>query len=112
MALVWLKLYETVGGARYCAGAVKAIEIVKAAQDLDNPNSGLRGGIGGSRPIWGSYISKALPNWAAKFFIDAALEKSRLESRTAEGVDQSTVPSASACAQAQAGHALADSLRL
>jgi hypothetical protein len=77
MALIWLLLYRHGGARNYFDAAVRALDLVKAAQDLDNPNPGLRGGIGGSHPIWGSYIPRALPNWATKFFIDAMLEKRR-----------------------------------
>jgi uncharacterized protein YyaL (SSP411 family) len=31
------------------------------------------GGVPGSYPIWGEYMRFALPNWAAKFFLDALL---------------------------------------
>lgn len=77
MALIWLLLYRRGGAHRHLEAAARALDLVKAAQDLGNPNPGLRGGIGGSYPIWGSYIPRALPNWAAKFFIDAVLEKRR-----------------------------------
>jgi hypothetical protein len=75
MALIWLRLYHATGDATLLNAAFKAIDEVKKAQDLDNPNPGIRGGIPGSFPIWGEYISNALPNWAAKYFIDALLAK-------------------------------------
>jgi hypothetical protein len=31
------------------------------------------GGVPGSWPVWGEYMRFALPNWAAKFFLDALL---------------------------------------
>jgi hypothetical protein len=75
MALIWFELYDLQRDPRYVSGALKALDHVKAAQDLDNPNPGIRGGIAGSLPVWGDYISMAFPNWAAKFFIDAMLVK-------------------------------------
>ena len=53
MALIWLRLYERTGDATLLNAAFKAIDEVKRAQDLDNPNPGIRGGIPGSFPIWG-----------------------------------------------------------
>lgn len=46
---------------------------VKQYHSLDSSNDGIRGGISGSAPLWGSYIRFGYPNWAAKFFIDAML---------------------------------------
>ena len=48
---------------------------MKRAQDLRHRDPGIRGGIPGSSPIGGDYIQYALPNWAAKFFIDALCAK-------------------------------------
>jgi folate-dependent phosphoribosylglycinamide formyltransferase PurN len=42
---------------------------------MRSSNPGIRGGIAGSSPVWGDYIRLAIPNWAAKFFIDALLDK-------------------------------------
>lgn len=81
MASIWFALTEATGDLRYANAALKALDLVAHAQDLDNPNPGLRGGIAGSDPVWGSYIRMALPNWAAKFFIDALFERRRFLSR-------------------------------
>lgn len=84
MALIWMKLFEARGDLRFVNSALKAIDLVKRAQDMDNPNPGIRGGIAGSDPVWGSYLFHALPDWAAKFFVDALLEKRRTLSRIGE----------------------------
>lgn len=78
MALVWMELYRLLGDPRFLNGALKAIDDVKRRQPLRNGNGGIRGGIPGSWPAWGDYLYMALPNWAAKFFVDALLDKSRL----------------------------------
>ncbi|MBX9860713.1 MAG: hypothetical protein K2Y20_14170 [Sphingomonas sp.] len=75
MALIWFALTRHDGDWRFANAGLKALDLVKRAQLHSNVNPGLAGGIGGSDPVWGSYIPKALPNWAAKFFIDALLEK-------------------------------------
>jgi hypothetical protein len=63
---------------RLVNAALKSIDLVKLAQPMRNPNPGLFGGIPGSDPIHGSYTEGAVPNWAAKYFIDALLEKRRI----------------------------------
>ncbi len=75
MALIWLELYKMRSDDKFLNAAIKAIDSIKKVQCFDNSNSGIRGGIPGSYPIWGEYIYMALPNWAAKFFIDAVLGK-------------------------------------
>ncbi len=75
MALIWLHMYAERGDPRLLNAALKSIDIVKAAQAMDAADPGVRGGIAGSQPVWGDYISHAFPNWAAKYFIDALLAK-------------------------------------
>src|SRR5579871_6677218 len=77
MALIWFRLYGINGDETLLNAALKAIDEVKRAQPLGNRNPGINGGIPGSFPIWGQYITNAIPNWAAKYFIDALLEKKR-----------------------------------
>lgn len=84
MALIWLRLYDRTGDATLLNAALKAIDLVKDTQEIDNPDPGIRGGIAGSDPVWGEYISNALPNWAVKYFIDALLAKKAILSRLAE----------------------------
>jgi folate-dependent phosphoribosylglycinamide formyltransferase PurN len=78
MALVWLRLYRRQGDAGFLNAALKALDLVKRAQPMHARSGSIRGGIPGSDPIWGEYLYNALPNWAAKFFIDGLLEKRRV----------------------------------
>ena len=78
MALIWFHLHGLSRNVRLVNAALKAIDLVKLAQPMRNPNPGLFGGIPGSDPVHGSYIEGAVPNWAAKYFIDALLEKRRV----------------------------------
>jgi folate-dependent phosphoribosylglycinamide formyltransferase PurN len=78
MALIWFRLHSLSRNLRLINAALKAIDLVKLAQPMRNPNPGLFGGIPGSDPIHGAYIEGAVPNWASKYFIDALLEKRRL----------------------------------
>ncbi len=93
MALIWFRLHSLSPNLRLINAALKAVDLVKLAQPMRNPNSGLSGGIPGSDPIHGAYIEGAVPNWAAKYFIDALLEKRRvlLELRTEPARPAATV---------------------
>ena len=73
LSIIWLKLFKYFNDESFLNAAIKAMEQVKSYQRLDFSNSGIKGAIAGSRPVWGGYITKAYPNWAAKFFIDALL---------------------------------------
>jgi hypothetical protein len=70
-AIVWARLHCILGGKNYRAGAVRALDDVMATQDLEARDPGIRGGIKGSHPVWGRYAPMSMPNWAAKFFVDA-----------------------------------------
>lgn len=108
MALIFLRLATLDGDGRFANAAMILIDRVKAAQPLDNPNPGIRGGIAGSDPAWGDYIRLALPNWAAKFFIDALLAKrawleAAARSRSPSGIAPSLAPRALPPAPARTG---------
>lgn len=72
-ALIWLHVYRKSGDPRLLNAAMKALDLVRRTQPITDPRDGVRGGIAGSDPVWGGYISHAFPNWAAKYFIDASL---------------------------------------
>ena len=84
LALIWFRLFALDNDLRYVNAALKAIDEVKRAQPMHLTHPGLRGGIPGSAPLWGAYIKDAVPNWAAKFFIDALLSKREIMSRLVE----------------------------
>ena len=77
MALVWFTLFERTSDSRFLNAALKAIDLVKSAQPMTSAHPGIHGGIPGSDPIWGDYIRAAIPNWSAKFFIDALFKEAR-----------------------------------
>jgi hypothetical protein len=70
-AIVWARLYATMGGAAYPGAMARALDFVLATQDVNASDPGVRGGIKGSDPVWGRYAPLSLPNWATKFFVDA-----------------------------------------
>lgn len=75
MALIWFEIDRLQPDPTLISSACKAIDLVKRAQPMFAKDPGIRGGIPGSDPVWGDYIYAQIPNWAAKFFIDALLEK-------------------------------------
>lgn len=52
--------------------ATKLVDSVCSRQRLRGP-AGVRGGVAGSSPLWGRYMTMRYPNWAAKFHCDALL---------------------------------------
>lgn len=75
MALIWFELDRLQPDPTLISAACKAIDLIKQAQPMFSKNSGIYGGVPGSAPVWGDYIYAQIPNWAAKFFIDALLDK-------------------------------------
>jgi folate-dependent phosphoribosylglycinamide formyltransferase PurN len=99
MALLWLRLYRLGGDGRFLNAALKALDLVMQAQPVFSSSPDIRGGIPGSYPVWGDYIYLGLPNWAAKFFVDALMEKkSVLEHLVPTPCATSHVPGASPAA--------------
>ena len=76
-SLIWSKLYIRTGETKYLTGARSMNNDLKSLQNLSSANLGIRGGIKGSHPIYGLYITLQYPNWAAKFFIDALVAEER-----------------------------------
>ena len=77
MAIIWMMLYRLTGKIIYRNTAFEMIDQLKATQNLTTNNKGIRGGIAGSFPIWGGYVPFAYPNWAAKFFADSIILKTK-----------------------------------
>jgi len=92
MALIWLELHRLRSDPTLLSAACKAIDLVKRAQPMSSSDPGIRGGIPGSDPVWGSYIYMGIPNWAAKFFIDALIEKQAVLDRLAVPPPITAVP--------------------
>ena len=78
IATVWMWLFEETGDQVWLDAAFKMLDHLKALQNIRSTNEGIRGGIKGSFPIYGSYSAFKYPNWAAKFFADALLLKIKL----------------------------------
>jgi hypothetical protein len=74
LASGWLRLFERTRDPRYLNVASKAIDEVAALQNLSTGDPDKKGAFAGSSPVWGRYMFMRYPNWAAKFFVDAALD--------------------------------------
>lgn len=83
-AVVWMRLAELTGDVDYADAARQAIQELKRAQHLEGA-APVRGGLAGSKPVWGPYMRLRYPNWAPKFLADAILAADRYN----PGTDQS-----------------------
>lgn len=61
----------------------RLLRFVASTQQLDHANPGLRGSIHGSHPFSGEYGQYCNLNWAAKFFVDAVLDRMDLSDQRA-----------------------------
>lgn len=72
IAHCWLVLSQLTGDASLADSAYRANAFVRRTLRRDG-DPGVVGGVKGSLPCDGGYLTWELPNWAAKFFIDANL---------------------------------------
>lgn len=80
MAVVWYRLFEETGAAKYREAGDETVAFLKTRQRMDGP-AVVRGGLRGSSPVWGRYMYLRYPNWAAKFLVDALLLADRVADR-------------------------------
>jgi hypothetical protein len=73
MAINWLRLAQLTGERDLIGHAQRANRFNMGVQDLSAANLNVRGGIKGSHPINGGYMTYRFPNWAAKFFMDGLM---------------------------------------
>ncbi len=78
MAIIWLKIFQKTGDARFLNSAIKAIDIVTKYQIKSSLNSNLKGAVAGSVPIYGRYMAFRYPNWAVKFLTDALILENQI----------------------------------
>ena len=75
VGLVWCRLYQVTGDARYLNAALKINDFVVTFIDLRSAWPEMRGAVKGSHPVWGPYMRFRLPSWAAKFTVDSLLRE-------------------------------------
>ena len=73
ISLVWSRLYALTQDPLFSETANRVNGFLKSTQDITSKHGNLRGGIRGSFPVNGAYCRYRVPNWAAKFFLDALL---------------------------------------
>ena len=78
LAIVWMRLYEVSGEAKYETAAAELLDQVKSAQFMNHENVDLDGGLTGSLPINAPYERYCLVSWGPKFLIDALMLKGRI----------------------------------
>ena len=75
MGRVWGRLFELTRDARYINAALKINDYVVSLIDQESRNPGIRGGVKGSHPLWGAYMTYRFPSWAAKFALDSLFQE-------------------------------------
>jgi hypothetical protein len=73
IAYDWLQLEQFDHDGQWTQHAQRTIEFVQSTQDRATTNPAIQGAIAGSYPRRGGYMTHRYPNWAAKFFMDAAM---------------------------------------
>jgi hypothetical protein len=73
VAVVLQRLARVRPGAGHEQTAGIMLARLSVVQDSLGARRPSAGGVPGSFPVWGSYMRFALPNWAAKFYLDALL---------------------------------------
>lgn len=73
MSLNWSRIAQVTDEKRFRGPASAALRYLKVAQRCDDRDDNVRGGLAGSRPIWGAYSRFEYPNWATKFLADALM---------------------------------------
>lgn len=73
MAINWLRLAQISGHKAWMEAAQRANRFNMRIQDLTTTNLNVRGGIKGSHPVNGGYMTYKYPNWATKFFMDGLM---------------------------------------
>lgn len=85
-AIIWLALSRLTRDPRYVNSALRVLDDALGSQRVNTLDPGVRGAIPGSSPRWGRYLTMRYPNWATKFFVDAALlADAHLDGITEEG---------------------------
>ncbi len=71
-------LYKHTGNKTFLETANKLLDYVKTKQ-LVSPSPYVNGGISGSWPVSGGYCAYDIPNWAARFYVEALMLQSEAE---------------------------------
>ena len=73
LAIIWLIIFKYNNDIRFLNSASKLIDSISKTQVKYSSLIFKKGGLFGSYPFYGRYISFRQPNWATKFYIDSLL---------------------------------------
>jgi len=73
----WFLLYRMTGDAKHLEAGNLSLSHVVRYQDIETEWPAVHGALPGSGPFFGRYLPLQFPNWAAKFLLDALLEKKK-----------------------------------
>lgn len=73
LAIVWAKQFQLLQDKRYQEASRRSLRYVMRRHVTHHRHPAIAGGVAGSFPVWGRYAPLSFPNWATKFFVDAAL---------------------------------------
>lgn len=73
MAIIWQRLAHATGDRSWLPAAANANRFTMSVQDRVTTDACIRGGIPGSHPRKGGYMTQRYPNWAAKFAMDSLM---------------------------------------
>jgi hypothetical protein len=79
LAVVCYRLFQVTGSLSYRTAADRILNYLKPLQALATADPGMNGALGGSFPLFGSYMSAGYPNWATKYLLDALMLQDTLQ---------------------------------
>ena len=80
LAILCYRFAEEFGETGFVEAGNRLTSFVKATQIMSGCNENMIGGIQGSYPILGEYMTGGYPNWATKYFIDALMLQRKISS--------------------------------
>lgn len=79
LAVVCYRLHQVTGSSTYRTAADRIVDYLKPLQALATAEPALNGALGGSFPLFGSYMTAGYPNWATKYLLDALMLQDALD---------------------------------
>ena len=73
LAVVCYRLHQITGSPGFRTAADRIVNHLKPLQALDTADPAINGALGGSFPLFGSYMTAGYPNWATKYLLDALM---------------------------------------
>jgi hypothetical protein len=70
MSIIFNRIFEQTSDLRFLNAGLKVFEDIIPYQKMGR-HINTRGGVPGSAPFFGRYLSLRYPNWSTKFFLDA-----------------------------------------